>query len=62
MRKIALGSLVAIAITVVSQGTTFAATQDITVAAIRDFTPTFVDTTTPETPHWSNQDHGQSDE
>jgi hypothetical protein len=62
MRKIALGSLVAIAITVVSQGTTFAATQDITVAAIRDFTPTFVDTTTPETPDLSNQDHGQSDE
>jgi hypothetical protein len=63
MRKIALGALVAVAITIVSQGTTFAATRDMTVAAIRDFTPTTIENTFPETPDdLSNQDHGQGDE
>jgi hypothetical protein len=62
MRKIALGALVAIAITIVSQGTTFAATQDMTVAAIRDFTPTTIETAIPETPDLSNQDDRQGDE
>jgi hypothetical protein len=32
------------------------------VAAVRDFTPTTIENTIPETPDLSNQDHGQDDE
>jgi hypothetical protein len=64
MRKITLGTFVAIAIAIMSQGTTFAATQEVTVAAVRQFTPTAVtiENEIPETPDLSNQDDEQGDD
>jgi hypothetical protein len=62
MRKIMLGALGAIAIAILSQGTTFAATHDLTVVTTRQTQLTTSSTSSPSTTGGSilsNQNHSQ---
>ena len=59
MRKIMLGVLGAIAITIVGQGTTFAATYDAAVVTMHQFGSTTITTITTGDGNGSNQNHSQ---